>query len=166
MTEPRKIHRAVFRYKFSQVSDWVSGRSGVSQTFLSIIDTRWNVSRQRWKKERSFDRGKRRKCMRDTSDHNRDVSTNLSKRGTHGAARRDNRRDFSDTRNPLTHPLPFLFPVSLSRPSLYRIIYIYLFLTFVCHDWNIPLKSWTVESSIDKLIMEGKKYPVVINQWR
>lgn len=130
-----------------------------------VVSSATGVKKERW----SLRRRKTRKYMRDTSDHNRDVSTNLSKRGTrdtHGAARRDNRRDFSD--HPVT-PLPFFissrFPHHLST-GLYIYIYpMYLFLTFVSHD-EIFFSKVFEPSNLDRQANYGKEEVIpIINQW-
>lgn len=139
----------VLRYKFSRVSDSFRERSR-GKCFQNVFYLhhrydRWNVSRSAtgWKKRGDrFERCGNICGTRPTIIGTFPLTSRNGERGTHGAARRDNQRDFSDTPKPSAF---FLFRLQTVFPPHYTYIYIYifdayLFLTFVCHDWNIFLK--------------------------
>lgn len=147
ISERRPFHRGRLALQIQPGIGRVSGRGPVANVFktfsTSIIDTIGGTCqdpRQGWKKR--GDRSERRGNICGTRPAiigTFPLTSRNGERGTHGAARRDNQRDFSDTSKP-SHPSAFSFFfyfVSLSRSSFHPVLYIYLIYSFLTFDWNI-----------------------------
>lgn len=127
----------VLRYKFSRVSDSFRERSRGKRFqnvfYLHHRYDRWNVSRSAtgWKKRGDrFERCGNICGTRPTIIGTFPLTSRNGERGTHGAAQRDNQRDFSDTPKPSAF---FLFRLQTVFPPHYTYIYIHIRCVFVSH---------------------------------
>lgn len=125
----------VLRYKFSQVSDSFRERSRGKRFqnvfYLHHRYDRWNVSRSAtgWKKRGDrFERCGNICGTRPTIIGTFPLTSRNGERGTHGAAQRDNQRDFSDT----PKPSAFFFISSPDRLSTALYVYIYTYSMRIC----------------------------------
>lgn len=108
------------------------------QTFSNVFYLhhrydRWNVSRSAtgWKKRGDrFERCGNICGTRPTIIGTFPLTSRNGERGTHGAAQRDNQRDFSDTPKPSAF---FLFRLQTVFPPHYTYIYIHIRCVFVSH---------------------------------
>lgn len=135
ISERRPFHRGRLALQIQPGIGRVSGRDPVANVFktfsTSIIDTIGGTCqdpRQGWKKR--GDRSERRGNICGTRPAiigTFPLTSRNGERGTHGAARRDNQRDFSDTSKP-SHPSAFSFFFISSRfpDHLSTLFYIYI----------------------------------------